>query len=546
MLRSQKRLLILIGAVFLVLIATALIYMVGMAVLEGQPRGFWQSLEWAAETLSTTGYGSDAAWTHPAMVLFVVVVQFFGVFLIFLIVPVYLIPFLEERFEVRVPSGTTDLEDHVLVYHYGPAVATLLEELELARVPALVIEEEEGAARRVLAKGHQVVLGSLDDGVLERVCLEKARAVVANGTDDENAALTLGSRQLGFKKEILALVEEPFHRKPMMLAGASAVLTPRHILGAALAARASEKVRPTVAGAQQLGRKLKVRELRIPGDSELVGKNLHENRLPERTGVTVIGQWVGGGLVAPAGPEMLIEADGILILAGSEESLVRFEELFRGARAFRRSGPFVVAGCGEVGGKVVELLREFGEEVKVIDRDSTSAADLHGDVLDPQVLSDAGIESAQAVILALDTDTATLFATVILKDLAPDLPVIARVNRAVNVEKIHRAGADFALSISQISSQILARRLLGEEAIAVDPQLKVFKVEGKTFAGRYPAEMGIRARTGCSVIAVERAEQLLVDLGPEFQFLAEDAVYLCGSVRSMRDFFEEFPQPREP
>jgi Trk K+ transport system NAD-binding subunit len=457
MLRSRKGLLMLVAAVPLVLVLAALIYMVGMSVLEGQSRGFWQSLEWAAETLSTTGYGADESWTHPAMVLFVVVVQFLGVFLIFLIVPLYLLPFLEERFEVRIPNAASDLEDHVVIYRYGPAVATLLEELKLAQVPALIVEEEEGKARKALSRGHQVVLGSLDDGVLERVGLDKARAVIANGTDDENAALTLGSRQLGFEQEILALVEEPFHRKPMMLAGASAALTPRHILGAALAARASQKVRPTVSGVQQLGQRLKVRELRIPGDSELAGKNLEENRLRERTGVTVIGQWVGGELVAPAGPEMLIEPDAILILAGSDESLGRFEELCRGAQPFRRPGPFVVAGCGEVGGKVVQLLREFEEEVKVIDRDPASAADLHGDVLDPQVLSDAGIQHAQAVILALDTDTATLFATVILKDLAPHLPVIARVNRAVNVEKIHRAGADFALSISQVSSQILAR-----------------------------------------------------------------------------------------
>ena len=35
------------------------------------------------------------------MVLLVVAVQFLGVFLVFLIFPIYLIPFLEERFETR-------------------------------------------------------------------------------------------------------------------------------------------------------------------------------------------------------------------------------------------------------------------------------------------------------------------------------------------------------------------------------------------------------------------------------------------------------------
>ncbi len=39
-----------------------------MAYLEGTPRGFWESLEWSAETLTTTGYGADSHWRHPAMV----------------------------------------------------------------------------------------------------------------------------------------------------------------------------------------------------------------------------------------------------------------------------------------------------------------------------------------------------------------------------------------------------------------------------------------------------------------------------------------------
>ena len=98
-----------------------------------------------------------------------------------------------------------------------------------------------------------------------------------------------------------------------------------------------------------------------------------------------------------------------------------------------------------------------------------------GDVLDARMLETAGAQDAQAMILALDADSATLFATVILKDLAPEVPVIARVNQAENVERIHRAGADFALSISQVSGQMLAKKLLGQEAVAVDPQLKILK-----------------------------------------------------------------------
>src|SRR5512134_3987178 len=114
--RSHQRLLLLIAGVPVLLVLSALIYMIGMSVLEGQQRGFWQSLSWAAETLSTTGYGSDARWSHPLMVIFVVVVQFVGVFLVFLIIPIFLVPFLDERFEERLPRfAPGNLRDHVLI-----------------------------------------------------------------------------------------------------------------------------------------------------------------------------------------------------------------------------------------------------------------------------------------------------------------------------------------------------------------------------------------------------------------------------------------------
>ena len=129
--RSRKRLLALLASLVAVLVVSALLYMVGMNQLEGRPRGFWQALEWAAETLSTTGYGADASWSHPLMVCLVVLVQFLGVFLVFLIFPIYLIPFLEERFETRLPGDCADARNHVLIYRNGPAVASLIEELKL-------------------------------------------------------------------------------------------------------------------------------------------------------------------------------------------------------------------------------------------------------------------------------------------------------------------------------------------------------------------------------------------------------------------------------
>lgn len=529
MTRPRRRLLMLVLAVPVLNVLAAVVYMAGMAGLEGDPRGFWRALEFTAETISTTGYGADGVWHHPAMVLFVVSLQFIGVFLVFLVFPIYLIPVLEERFEARLPTRVDKrLADHVVVYTWGPPVASLVPQAEEAGLAVAVAEPDEATARRLLEGGHRVVHGDLDAGVLEAAGLERARALIANGGDHENAAVILAARQGGFAGEILALVEDPFHRRPMTLAGATVAFTPRHMLGAALAARASARISPRVSGLQNLGRGIAVEEVRIQPDSPLAGLTLGEADVGARTGVSVIGQWVAGELRPATGASTRLEPGAIAVVVGSEQNVERFSDLCGGLSRLRRSGPFVVGGFGEVGRKVVELLGEVGEETVVVDRQAAEGVDRVGDVLDPRVLEEAGAAEAQAIVLALDTDAATLFAVVIAKEVAAEVPVIARVNQAENVDRTYRAGADFALSISQVSGQILARRLLGEEAVSIDPQLKVRKIEVDGLVGRAPADLELRARTGCSVVAVERGEEVLIELGADFRFQPGDAVYVCG------------------
>lgn len=538
----HTRFVALVGVLAAVLLAMALLYMLGMGALEGKPRTYWQALQWAAGTMSTTGYSPDTSWTHPVMVVYVVVAQFTGVALFFVVLPLFLVPVLEERFETRLPTQAAGVRDHVVIFDHDETVATLLGELSQAGIASVIVDEDEGQARHLLAQGHRVVHGSLDEGVLARCELAQARALIVNSSDERNASAILAARQLGYGGEIIAMVEDPFHRHPVMLAGASEAYTPRHLLGAALAARASPKVSPTVAGIQHLGDGFEVAEARITRDSELAGRTLAQAGLGRHAGVTVIGQWVGGRLVAPPTPDMTLEPGGVLVLVGSGERLREFMERCAGARRLRRQGRFVIAGFGEVGHKVNELLRDAGEETLTIDSRAAPGVDVVGNVLDIKVLERAGLEDAQAVVLALSSDSAAVFASVIVRDLAPDVPVIARVNLAENVERMYVAGADFALSVSQVSGQLLAYRLLGKESVAVDAAFEVVKVSARGLESRPPSRGELRERTGCSVIAVERDGELLVELGDDFRFERDDAAYVCGSGQATQRFREMFPQ----
>ena len=143
--RSRLLVLLLLAPALLFMLAGA--YVAAMASLEGETRSMSDAVQWAAETLTTTGYGRDNHWTHPLMIAFVVVTQFVGLALTFVVFTLVVVPFFEERFEARLPRVVPKLRDYVLVFRYGPSVAPLIEELDRAEVTSVVLERDEVVAK---------------------------------------------------------------------------------------------------------------------------------------------------------------------------------------------------------------------------------------------------------------------------------------------------------------------------------------------------------------------------------------------------------------
>ena len=539
--RSLRRLVVLIGSAPILICVFAWLYMLGMQYLEHEPRDFLASLSWAAETFTTTGYGGDHHWDHPVMVGLVILVQFAGVFLVFLVFPIFLVPFLEERFEGRLPTSLPRLQGHVVIYRHSPAVEPLIRQLEHDGVPLVIYEEDHAVARRLQERGRAVVYGQLSDDDPDLSSLSQARGLIANGSDYDNAALTLSARHQGYTGKIIALVEHPNRRAPMLRAGADVVFTPNHILAAALAAKASKRISPRVSGAQSLGRHLVIAEARIHPTSTLAGRTLGEAGVGATTGATVIGQWVGGELVAQPDARTRLMVNSILIAAGSHESILKLGQL---ATPVATEGPFLVVGYGPVGQKVCELLLDSGEQVRVVDAHAQPGVTFVGDPLDHEALERAGIAEAQAIVLALEDDAATLFATAGTRALAPELTIVAGVSRANNVARIHRAGADFALSVGQVAGQLLGYQLLGEESVSIQPQIKVVKTRAGELAGTRLGSSRVRERTGCSIVAIERGDDVIVEFGGAVTLDASDCVYVSGTPDSLDRYYEVFPGSR--
>ncbi len=538
--RSTRRLFMLLALLPIAVLFMGTIYMLGMEHLEGSPRTFLESMQWATETLTTTGYGNDSHWRHPAVALFVILGQFMGQFLVFLIFPVFVLPYFEERFEVRLPHGLPKMDGKVLFYRYGPPLEFVIEEFRRTRSPFVIFEEDVDTARALRDRGLPVIFGRFgeDTGFFDRI--RQARAVVTNAVDHGNAHCTLIVREHGYTGPIYALADEPIYRPPLVSIGATDVFTPAHVLGGALAARASIRIAPAAEGLHLLGTHLSFAELRLRADSPLVGVSIEEANLRTNAGIAVVGQWQNGHFAAASSSQRL-ETGSILIVVGRPDDVSRFEHAQLGVR---RQGPVVIAGFGTVGQKVLEMLQDAGERCVVIDQQPIRGVDVVGNVLVHKTLEQAEVAQASAVVLALNDDSEALFAAAALRDYAPAVPIIARVGRTHNIERLYRAGADFAISVGQVAGQILAYHLLDEQLLPAETHLRIAVLTCGRLVGTHPFEISADRQNGATVVAVQREESILVDLPADFRLAATDAVFVCGSsdaISSLQSAYSMLP-----
>ena len=120
----------------------------------------------------------------------------------------------------------------------------------------------------------------------------------------------------------------------------------------------------------------------------------------------------------------------------------------------RLSGHYVICAYGRVGRAVMEELRRRGYTTVVIESkpelepllEEHGVRYIPGDPADETVLRQAGIERAQGLICAVDSDAANVFITLTARALNPDLRIIARASERASIDKLVRAGADEVIS----------------------------------------------------------------------------------------------------
>ena len=218
----------------------------------------------------------------------------------------------------------------------------------------------------------------------------------------------------------------------------------------------------------------------------------------------------------------------------------------------------IVCGYGRVGRLVCRELDAAGQPFVVIDPSDEVLRDvvfqhgipLEGDATSEDVLREAGVERARALVASLASDADNLYITMTARLMNPDLRIVARADDDRAERKLTRAGANRVVAPYRLGGLRIAHAILRPTVVEFldlavggkDIELAVEEVElreDSPLVGRALRDSGLRDEFDIIVIALRRGDQMLVNPRPETQFRPGDTIIVTGHRDKLDRFIRE-------
>jgi voltage-gated potassium channel len=528
--------------------AYAALFHVIKLYVEGEQYSWITGIYWTLVVMTTLGFG-DITFTSDIGRVFSVVVLLSGVvFLLvmlpFLFIRLFYAPWLEARIRLRAPRRVPDgITGHVIIAEVDPVGQALLERLRSRGTPCYVLEPDPVKAARLASDGIPVIAGENDSRrTYEQLRIDSARLVLANAQDTANTNITLTVREVAPAIPIAAIAEHVESVDILELSGATTVLPLKQRLGEYLANRV-DAGRPE---AHVIGSIRGIHIAELPArDTPFVGMLIRDTHLRERVGVSIVGLWERGKLVT-AFPHTRVEPSSVVVVAGTGAHI---EALNRTLSGDRRESPVLVIGAGQVGEAAARFLKAKGLTVYAIDREGSALLSLRevvdgafaGDAADRSVIERAGINRVGTVLLTTNDDAMNIYLAVYCRRLNPNLRIVSRITHERNVEAIHRAGADFALSYTSLGVESVMSLLSGHPPVLLGEGVELFEFSmPKGLAGKRLGDTAIGSRTGLSVVALEHRDEIVTHLTRETILPRDGRLLVLGSDLQREEFLAAF------
>lgn len=531
--RDLRMVAILLTTFVALVIAFAIIFHEVMA-REGQNHSWATAFYWTLVTMTTLGFG-DITFTSDLGRIFSVVVLLTGTAYLLILLPFSFIqfvfvPWMARRDASRAPRTLPEsTSGHLVLTRPGPIEDALIRRAKQAGVDYVVMVAELEEALKLHDQGYQVMVGGFDDPAAHRAArVPNAALLSATWADTTNANIIFTAREISADVPVVATASKEASVDVLELAGANEVLRLGQLLGTAMADRTllpdgRSHVIGRFAG-------VLIAEARVSG-TELEGQRIADAGLRNRLGVTVIGVWHQGEFTI-ATPDTELSAATVLILAAAEDQLAAYDRCY-GTEA-EIPGSVVIIGAGRVGRAAAKAFAAAGIAYRIIEQQPDRIHDDHyvlGDAADLSVLETAGIRTATGVLITAHDDDVNIYLAIYCRKLRPDLRIVARANLDRNVSTLYRAGADDVLSYASTGAAAIWNQFRGNDTLVIAEGLDVFRSPvPASMRGKTLATSGLRASTGCNLVAIELDGQLLGNPPADTVLAADAGLVLIGDI----------------
>ena len=553
---SSRRNFNLLVKFLLILLLMIIVYSVGFQLImswEGQKHSWFTGFYWTLTVMSTLGFG-DITFNTDVGRLFSTIVLLSGIIFLMMLLPFTLIeffytPWMEAQARARAPRELpANTHSHVILTNYDAITASLIRKLDQFGYDYVMLVRDPETALKLYDDGIKVMVGAPDSPeTYQRLRLDQAVLVASTGTEIANTTIAFTVRQQSKDIPVLTTANSPTGGDIQKLAGSTRVFLLGDMMGQALARRTS------LGGAAQhiIGQfdKLLIAEVTAAG-TPLVGKTLQEAGLGREVGVSVLGVWERGEFQS-AGPNTEITGNTVLVMAGSEEQIGRYDELYSIAQL--KNSFVVIVGGGRVGRATADALQKNNIDFRILEKIPERVARfgekaIIGDASDLSILTKAGILEAisPVVVVTPHDDETNAFLTIFFRKLRPDIEIISRAVLDQYVSTLHRAGADFVMSYASMGADIIFNFLKRSDILMIAEGLNIFNVKlPKDLIGKSLIEADIRKNTGCTVVAVKQNGDLNINPNPTKKLEEGVELLLISDADSEAKWFRAFGKPKE-
>ncbi|MEB3101590.1 potassium channel family protein [Ferviditalea candida] len=229
----------------------------------------------------------------------------------------------------RMDRKISQLRDHYIICGYGRVGQQVAAQLQAEKVPIVVIDRIWEHPDAHMSSLLYIEGDATGDGILVRAGIEHAAGLAACLPGDaDNVFIALTAKGIRPGIQIAARAERPEAEEILIRAGADKVINPSSIGGKRMAMSllkpASVEYIDTILQSRQ--QEFSVEEIVISASSDLVNQSIRQVDVREKFGINIVAVKTDRKLHTSPKADYIFREFDTLIVFGSREDLIRFEQ----------------------------------------------------------------------------------------------------------------------------------------------------------------------------------------------------------------------------